>query len=221
MHFFRTAFVLAISVHWWFDVACVAASILFSESFGASTQNNHKKSARSPISNDHEHSFRISDSQVGLLEKRGNGPDLSLVYFEPGELLIPVQAAAEILETFYTSIAINSNGPWAGNTPRIWIRITFGAIRLIMTATEGTTIPWDFVTSFALEMLRLTERGYTGTYTANFVDPTVGNAIWVSLYRCVIGPLTDPAAIGAPAEVASCLNPWAQAWVPMRGIPMR
>ena len=221
MHFFKAASALTISVYWSFIVAYVAASILYSESFGVSTQNNHEKSARSPTSYNHEHFPRISDSQVGSLEKRGNGLDLSLVYFEPGELLIPIQAAAEILEIFYTSIAIKSNGPWAENTPRIWIKVTFGAITLLMTAAEGTTIPWDFVTSFALDMLRLTERGYTGTYTANFVDPTVGKAIWVSLYRCVIEPLTDPAAIGAPAEVASCLNPHAQSWFPMRGTPTR
>ena len=94
--------------------------------------------------------------------------------------------------------------------------MTTGAIGLLMTATEGSTIPWDFVTWFALQMLGYTERGYTGMYTAYYVNPTVGNAIWVSLYQCAIGPLTDSAAVGAPAKVASCLNAKAQAWYPTR-----
>ena len=157
--------------------------------------------------------------QVSSLDKRGHGRDLNLVYFEPKGLLIPIQAAAEVLEAFYTSIAINAHGPWANNTPRIWIRMTSGTIALLMTATEGSTIPWDFVTWFALQMLRYTERGYTGMYTANYVHPTAGNAIWVSLYQCVIGPLTDPAAVNAPAKVVSCLNANAQAWFPMRETP--
>ncbi len=205
--FFKSASVLIISVIWSLMVTSPAASFPHAEPNQASTRV------------DHERILQASISQVGFLDKRGKGLDLSLVSFEPGELLLPVQAAAEVLEAFYLGIAINSNGPWAKNAPRIWIRITFGAIRLLMTATEGTTIPWDFVTWFAQDMLKLTERGYTGMYTANFVNPTVGNAIWVSLYYCAIGPLTDPAAIRAPGNVAACLNPEAQAWFPMRGKP--
>ena len=72
-----------------------------------------------------------------------------------------------------------------------------------MTATEGTIIPWEFVASFAMEMLKLTKLGYTGLYTANFVHPTMGNAIWVSLYHCVIGQLTNTSAItGTPVKGA-------------------
>ena len=173
----------------------------------------------SSIRNDHEQFLRQSNRQEVPLRKRGKDLDLDLVLFEPEALLLPIGAAAEVLEAFYTGIAIKSHGEWAKNTPRIWIRITLGTISLLMTATKGSTIPWDFVTWFALDMLRLTERGYTGMYTANFMNPTVGNAIWVSLYQCTIGPLVDPAAIGAPAKVASCLNPRAQSWFPSSAIP--
>ena len=140
-----------------------------------------------------------------------------MISFEPGELLLPLRVAAEVLETFYTEIAINAHGPWAMNTQRIWIRITFGTLKLLMTATDGAPIPWEFVTGFGLDMLRLTERGYTGMYTAGFANPSTGNAVWVSLYQCAMGPLTDSAAVGAPARSASCLNPHAQAWFPSRG----
>ena len=221
MLFLKSVSVFIISVTWSFMIACPTANILRPQPSGASTRIDHEESARSSISRNHSQSLETSVSQVGSLEKRGKNPDLSLVFFEPGSLLMPVQAAAEVLKDFYTGIALNSQGPWAKNAPRIWVRFTFGAIRLLMTATEGTTIPWDFVTWFALDMLRLTERGYTGLYTANFVHPTAGNAVWVSLYYCAIGPLTDLAAVGTPARVVSCLNPRAQAWLPTRGTPTR
>lgn len=195
-------------------VACLSAS-------SASTRSSHEKSARSSISKNPEKFLRTPLMQIGSLDKRGHDRDLELVYFEPGELLIPIQAAAEVLEAFYTGIAINANGPWANNAPRIWIRMTAGTIGLLMTATEGSTIPWDFVTLFALQMLGYTKRGYTGMYTANYVHPTAGNAIWVSLYQCAMGPLTDPAAANAPAKVASCLSANAQPWFPTRGTPTR
>lgn len=216
MLLFKTAPLLSISVIWWFMVACPSASLLQLRPSGVATRSDHEKSTRPSISNDPERFLRTSNTQIRSLDKRAEDLDLALASFEPGEILLPIQAAAEVLEAFYTGIAINAHGPWANNAPRIWIRMTTGAIGLLMTATEGSTIPWDFVTWFATQMLRYTERGYTGTYTANYVNPTVGSAIWVSLYQCAIGPLTDPAAVGAPAKVASCLNAKAQAWYPTR-----
>lgn len=222
MHLFKTASVLTISVIWSIMVALPAASLLRLEPSGASTQSEHEKSTRSSISNDLEKVLRASASKFGSLDKRGKDQGLALIYFEPGEILMPIQVAADVLEAFYTGVAINAHGPWASNAPRIWVRMTAGTIVLLMTATEGTTIPWDFVSWFALQMLRLVERGYTGMYNANFVNPTVGNAIWVSLYQCATGPLlTDPAGAFAPAKVSSCLNANAQAWFPTRGTPTR
>lgn len=221
MLFPKTTSLLTISAVCSFVVTCPAANIPHSNPSSASTWSGHRKYTRSSISRTYEPFLRTSSSQFDSYRKRDNSFGLSLFSFEPGELLIPVQAAAEVLEAFYAGIAINAHRDWARNTPRIWIRITLGTLKLVMTASEGTTIPWGFVTWFALDMLKLTERGYTGMYTASFVHPTVGNAIWVSFYQCTIGPLTDPAAVAAPAEVASCLNPNAQAWFPMRGTPTR
>ena len=221
MRFFKSAPLLTVSVLCWFMVACPAANILRPNPSGASTRSDHQSSGRSSISNAYEPLFRTSSSQFGSLDKRDDSHGLSLFSFEPGELFMPIQTAVEVLEAFYTGIAMNAHGEWRRKTPRIWIRITLGAIGLVMTATEGTTVPWEFVTWFALEMLKLTERGYTGMYTASFVHPTMGNTIWVSLYHCVIGPLTVPAAVGAPTTVGPCLNPNAQAWFPARGTPTR
>lgn len=221
MLLFKTTSLLTVSALSSFMITCPAANIPHSYPSSPSTQSDHQKLTMPSISNAYEPFIRTSNSQFGSYHKRDNSLGLSLFSFEPGELLVPVQAAAEYLEAFYTAIAINAHRDWAKNTPRIWLRITLGTLRLVMTATEGTTIPWDFVTWFALEMLKLTERGYTGMYTASFVHPTVGNAIWVSLCQCVTGPVTDPAAVAARARVASCLNADAQAWLPMRGTPTR
>ena len=195
-------------------VTCPAASILHPKINGALSRSEYKNLVPPSISNGNEQLLRQSMKNDASLSKRRKDYVMNLVLFEPGDLLLPVHTAAEVLETFYTGIAIGANGDWATNTPRIWIRLTFGTIRLLMTATEGSTIPWSFVTDFALDMLKLTERGYTGLYTASFVNPTVGNAIWITLYRCTLGPLTDPAAVVAPARAASCLNPRAPSWFP-------
>lgn len=221
MPLYKCASVLTISVIFSYLVACPAASLLHPGSNRASSRIEYEKSTRQLTGNEQEHFLPKPISQVSGFNKRVDALDFALTLFEPGELLIPPQVVAEVLESFYSALAANSRGPWADIAERTWIRITHGALGLLMTATEGTTIPWDFVARFALDMLRHTERGYTGTYTANFVDPTLGSAIWVSFYYCALGPLTDPAAVGALAEVASCLNPKAQAWFPAKGKPTR
>ena len=217
MHLFKSTAVSTISVAWSFMVMYLVASLLHPRLNGTSTQIDHEKSSTLSVSDDQKKFPKTTVSQVGPLNKRGKDLGL-LVYFEPGGYLMPLQAAAENLVAFYTNIAINALGPWAKNAPRTWIKISWGTLGLLFTATEGTTIPWGFVRTFALEMLGLTKRGYTGMYTQNYISPTMGNAIWVSLYQCAIGRLTDPAAVGAPAK---CLNPEAQAWFPTRGTPTR
>lgn len=205
---------LTISVNWSFMVAYAFASVLRLEASSASIGSDDKVSTGASTRIHPEQFLRTPLSQAGSLDKRGKDLDLTLASFQNEGFIVPVQAAAIALEAFYTSIAIGAQGPWASTRPRIWIRITTGTFVLLMTATEGSTIPWDFVSWFALQMLRYTERGYTGMYTANYINPTLGNAVWVSLYRCTIGSFTDPAAVGGPVKVASCLNAEAQPWFP-------
>lgn len=214
MFLLKTAPLLAVSVISSFMVAYTSASLLRLEPSDASIWSDDKVSTEPSIRNNPKQIQRTSLGQFGSLDKRGNDLRLGLASFKNEGFLVPVQAAAEALGIFYTSIAISAHGPWANITPRIWIRMTIGTVMLLITATEGTTIPWDFVSWFALQMLGYTERGYTGMYTASYVNPTAGNTIWVSLYHCAIGPFTDLAAIGAPVKVASCLNAQAQPWFP-------
>ena len=215
----KTALVLSISVVWSSVVVYLAASPFLPKPYGALAQSGHRKLTVTPINVGLETASRTPANQRVSISKRVNdfGPNpfgLELYVFGPQDLLLPIEAAAKVLHAFYSSVALNALGSWASNTQRIWIKITAGTLVLLMTATEGNTIPWDFVAWFALQMLRYTERGYTGLYTAQFSNPTKGISIWVSLYQCAIVPLTDTTGIGAPAKVASCLNPNAQSWFP-------
>ena len=213
----KTASVLSISVVWSFVVVYLAASLFLPKTYGALAQSGHQKLTGTPINVGLETASRTPANQQGSISKRVNdfGPNafgLELYAFEPEDLLLPIEAAAKVLSSFYSSIALNAVGSWASNTPRVWIRMTAGTLVLLMTSEEGNTVPWDFVAWFALQMLRYTDRGYTGLYTAHFSNPSKGIGIWVSLYRCAIGPLIT--GNGAPATVASCLNPNAQSWFP-------
>ena len=215
----KTASVLSISVLWSFVVPYLDASFFLPKPYGASAQSGHRKLAGTPINIGLETASRTPANQPGSISKRMNdfGPNafgLDLYAFEPQDLLLPIEAAAKVLNGFYSTVAINALGSWASNTQRVWIKMTAGTLVLLMTAAEGNTIPWDFVAWFALQMLRYTERGYTGMYTAHFSNPKKGIGIWVSLYQCAIGPLRDITGIGAPASVAPCLNPNAQSWFP-------
>lgn len=210
---------LNISVVWSFVVVYLAASLFLPKPYGASAQSGHRKLTRTPINIGLETTSRTPANQPGSISKRVNDFGLNpfgldLYVFEPQDLLLPIEAAAKVLNAFYSSVALNALGSWASNNPRVWIKMTAGTLVLLMTAAEGNTIPWDFVAWFALQMLRYTERGYTGLYTAYFSNPTTGIGIWVSLYQCTIGPLTDITGVGAPENVASCLNPNAQSWFP-------
>ena len=215
----KTASVLNILVFWSFVVVYLAASLSLPKTYGALAQSGHRKLTGIPINVGLEAAPRTPANQRVSISKRVNdfGPNafgLELYAFEPEDLLLPIEAAAKVLSAFYSSVALNALGAWASNSQRVWIKMTAGTLVLLMTSAEGNTVPWEFVAWFALQMLRYTERGYTGLYTAHFSNPSKGIGIWVSLYRCAIGPLTDTTGNGALAKVASCLNPNAQSWFP-------
>ena len=221
MHLSKIASVLIITIICLFMIACPAASLLRLSFSGTPSRSDYEKPGKTRISNDYKPFLQTSTSPFSSLDKRDGARDFTLVFFEFGNLFMLIQEAAEIFERFYTGIAHHSIGEWASFTPRIWIRITIGTLRLVMSATEGTTIPWNFVAYFAVEMLKLTERGYTGMYTATFLSPTMGNAISVGLYHCITGRFSDTTAGTAPARVESCLNPLAPAFLSSMGTPKR
>lgn len=66
----------------------------------------------------------------------------------------------------------------ASHNYQIWV----GQIMLEITATTRTVVDWIVVQQFALDMLRMTKRGYTNTYQINFVQRPTGKMMTFSLY---------------------------------------
>lgn len=101
--------------------------------------------------------------------------------------------------------------------PRAWIRITFGSLQLVMTATRDHYVPWSFVRWHAVQMLLYAQRGYVGTYDAYYVTPHGEAGVIVSLTCQAIGALTSAAALAAAAangDGALPLNPDAEVFNP-------
>jgi hypothetical protein len=122
--------------------------------------------------------------------------DLTLVHFNHIETIVPIVNAAQILAHFYSQIYLGAEGPWAANSQRIWVRMTLGSLQLLMSASEGHTVPWGFVRWWALAMLQVVDKGYTGTYDAYFVTPEGDAKVIVSLTLRTIGALTSVAGVG-------------------------
>ena len=166
-----------------------------------------------------QNSSRVSALHgLGSLRKR---MDLDILHFDHVTSLQPLQQTAELLVRFYFGVAANADGLWADNKERVWVRMLLGELQLLMTATKGHTIPWSFVSWFAVQMLEFTERGYVGTYDAFYVTPNGNGGIWVSLTLRLVGPLVsaNPADWGGSSAGGAALNPQAQAWFPQRGVP--
>lgn len=64
---------------------------------------------------------------------------------------------------------------------------------MVISATEGHTVPWTFVKWWAQEMLPLVQNGYVATYDAYFVSPNGDAGMVVSLTCNAIGALTSAA----------------------------
>lgn len=167
------------------------------------------------------------------LQKRTN--DLSLIHFTHGTIITPLASAASSLQHFYTQLAIHSSpyGPWSLNHPRISLRITLGALQILMTATDLLTIPWSLVEWHALRMLAFAQKGYAGTYHAYYSRSDGVGRIVVSL-SCLamkglaqagVGAVGDAvngvgnrAVDGAVSAVGQGLNPDAKPFNPRRAL---
>lgn len=109
--------------------------------------------------------------------------DLSLIQFDHARTLAPIQLAAPLLHHFYTQIQLYARGPWSRITPRIWVKISLGSITLLLSATDGHTVPWSFVAWFAGFMVGCVDRGYVGTFDSYWVSPE-GEAGVVASFTC-------------------------------------
>lgn len=126
--------------------------------------------------------------------------DLTLIHFDQINTISPIATAAQVLVHFYSEIYYGAQGPWANIEQRIWVKVTFGSFQLLMSATEGHTVPWSFVKWWALQMLQRIDKGHVATYDAYFATPEGEAGVIISLTCRAIGALTSAAAVAVAAN---------------------
>ena len=94
--------------------------------------------------------------------------------------MLPIDTAAAILQDFYEDLAAFAAVTLtpAVRCQQIWL----GRVVLEIMGPPGFVVNWMMVQEFALDMLRLTKRGYTNTYQINFIHKPTGRLFTFSLY---------------------------------------
>ena len=94
--------------------------------------------------------------------------------------MLPIGTAAAVMQDFYEDLAAYAATTL---TPvscgyQIWL----GQLMLEIVAPPNSIVHWNLVQEFALDMLKMTKRGYTNTYQINFVHRPTGRLVTFSLY---------------------------------------
>ena len=94
--------------------------------------------------------------------------------------MLPIDTAAAILQDFYEDLAALAAVTLlpAMRSQQIYL----GQLLLEIMGPPGSVVSWRMVQIFALDMLRLTKRGYTNTYQINFIHRPSGTMVTFSLY---------------------------------------
>lgn len=102
--------------------------------------------------------------------------------------MLPTSTAAAVMQDFYEDLAAYAATTLAPASPdyRLWL----GRILLEIIAPPGIIVEWIVIQQFALDMLRLTKRGYTNTYQINFIHRPTGMMVTFSLYIGLLGSAT-------------------------------
>ncbi len=88
------------------------------------------------------------------------------------------------LMALYSTLHASASGSWASQPHSRKIAINYGRLQLLMESPL-TTIPWEFVASFALEMLSaVVQAGDPGIslYTAYYASPASCSGLWDAFY---------------------------------------
>lgn len=107
------------------------------------------------------------------------GPDW-IVDHHDFTCMLPIGSAAAIMQDFYEDLAA-----YAANTLMTASRgyhIWLGQLQLEIMASPNSIVDWRVIQSFALDMLKLSKRGYTNTYQINFIHRPTGMMVTFSLY---------------------------------------
>lgn len=102
--------------------------------------------------------------------------------------MLPIGTAAAVMQDFYEDLAAYSATTLtpASCGYQIWI----GQLMLEIRAPPTVIINWILIQNFALDMLRLTKRGYTNTYQINFIHRPTGMLVTFSLYTGLLTGVT-------------------------------
>lgn len=106
--------------------------------------------------------------------------------------MLPIGSAAALLQDFYEDLAAYAATTLdpASRGYHIWL----GQILLEIVAPAGVIVDWTIVQHFALDMLRMTKRGYTNTYQINFIHRPTGMMVTFSLYAGFLRAATSAGA---------------------------
>ena len=116
------------------------------------------------------------------------GPDW-IVDHHDFTCMLPIGTAAAIMQDFYEVLA-----EFAATTlipASHSYRVLFGQIMLEITAPPSTIVHWILVQRFALDLLRMTERGYISTYQINFIHRPTGRMVTFSLYTGLLRAMIE------------------------------
>lgn len=115
------------------------------------------------------------------------GPEW-IVDYHDFTCVLPIGTAAAIMQDFYEDLAAYAATTL---TPvsygyQIWL----GQLMLEIMAPPSFIVNWKLVQTFALDMLKMTRRGYTNTYQINFIHRPTGMLVTFSLYTGLLRGVT-------------------------------
>lgn len=102
--------------------------------------------------------------------------------------MLPIGTAAAVMQDFYEDLAAYAATTLtpASCGYQIWL----GQLLLEVVAPPRVVVSWIIVQHFALDMLKMTKRGYTNTYQINFVHRPTGMIVTFNLYMGLLRAVT-------------------------------
>lgn len=116
------------------------------------------------------------------------GPDW-IVDHHDFTCMLPIGTAAAVMQDFYEELARFAATTLTPASQSY--RVCFGQINLDITAPPSTIVNWIVVQQFALELLRLTKRGYINTYQINYIHRPTGRMLTFSLYTGLLRAMAE------------------------------
>ncbi|CAF9912598.1 MAG: hypothetical protein HETSPECPRED_000983 [Heterodermia speciosa] len=94
--------------------------------------------------------------------------------------MVPMMVAAQTLEAFYESIAVQVQGEWLNTPENHNFLITQGRFQLSFICSRAD-VPWNFVVAFAQFMAENVSKGWVDVYDSVWENPARTIGIHVAL----------------------------------------